>query len=201
MKEISFNDGIASRGINSMLLLFDQTEAVLTEFVGSNIKGLAVVLSKNYNKNGKWSNTTYTIRIPDNVVAYKWSQDWENGTYLVSEDWDGAYNEFIEKTEFPCDFATFERFVYFRLAKSAKVFNETKEDLDGIGKDSLDSIKELQNIKMMIEKEIIAKELEEEKAIIAQETEDRLAKISEISKKLKGKMTLEELKDLMSECE
>ena len=201
MKEISFNDGIGNRGLNSMLVLFSQTDSVLTEFVGENIKGLAVILKKAYNKNGKWSSTTFTIRIPDNVVAFRWTQDWDAGTFLVGEDWQGAYDHFINMSEFPCDFATFERFVYFRFPKMAKIFNETEEDLSTVGEESLDSIRKLQSLQMDIEKNIIAQELKNKKTKIAEETTKRLEKVLEISQKLKGKMTLEDLKELMKECQ
>ena len=202
MKEITYNDKMASRGLNSMLVLFSQTDSVLTEFLGENIKGLAVIVKKDYNKNGKWSSTTFTIRIPDNVVAFRWTQDWDMGRYLVGEGWQETYDHFIIASEFPCDFATFERFVYFRFPKMAKRFCETKEALANIGKESLDSIRELQSLQMRIEKEIIAKALEEKKAIIAIQTKERLEKVSEISKKLKGKtLSLEELKELMNECQ
>jgi len=201
MKEISFNDGIGNRGLNSMLVLFSQTDSVLTEFLGENIKGLAVIVKKDYNKNGKWSSNTFTIRIPDNVVAFRWTQDWDMGTYLVGEDWQEAYNHFILASEFPCDFETFERFVYFRFPKMAKIFCETAEDLSTVGEESLASIRELQSLQMDIEKNIIAQELKNKKTKIAEETTKRLEKVLEISQKLKGKMTLEDLKELMKECQ
>ena len=200
MKEITYNDKMASRGLDSMLVLFSQKDSVLTEFEGENIKGLAVIVKKDYNKNGKWSSNTYTIRIPDHVVAFRWTQDWDMGRFLVGEGWQETYDHFIIASEFPCDFATFERFVYFRFPKMAKRFCETEEDLANIGKESLDSIRELQQIQRDIEKAIIAQELKTKKTKIAEETAKRLEKVSKIAEKLKGKtLSLEELKELMEE--
>jgi hypothetical protein len=77
---ISYNDGMGHRSRYPMLLLYVKNH--IFEFTGSNIPGVCVVESKDYSKNGKWSNTTYSIRLAAGVKSSALMQDWNSGRYV-----------------------------------------------------------------------------------------------------------------------
>lgn len=78
-----FNNGLMSGGREPRLWFVKGGQAV--KFVGQNIKGYCVVASEKFNKNGKWSNTDYSLLLSPGVRAIylcaelhqKWGYDCE----------------------------------------------------------------------------------------------------------------------------
>lgn len=79
-KVTSWNDGMASRSRKCMLMLYVQNK--IYKFAGSSIDGVCVVKSSSYNKNGKWSATTYEIQLGAGVKASGVTQGWDSGRYI-----------------------------------------------------------------------------------------------------------------------
>ena len=63
---ISFNDGLLPGGRNPRLVIVDN-KGNIYKFTGKTVPGVFVVLTETYEKNGKWSNTTYTIKLAQGV--------------------------------------------------------------------------------------------------------------------------------------
>lgn len=62
-----WNDGLLPAGRRPRLYLAKGGEAV--KFTGENIAGFCAVAAQKYEKNGKWSNTTYTLDLAPGVRA------------------------------------------------------------------------------------------------------------------------------------
>ena len=56
---MEYNDGLQSRGRTPRLYLLKGSKFV--KFAGQSIDGYCSVITEKYQKNGKWSNTTYQI--------------------------------------------------------------------------------------------------------------------------------------------
>ncbi len=80
MAEIKWNDGDGSRGRGPWLLLIKGEE--ITRFAGETIPGLVVVRGSDYEKNGKWSNTTYRLEIATGVRTISGRDGWETGRFV-----------------------------------------------------------------------------------------------------------------------
>lgn len=76
-REVTFNDGRKSRGHTDRL--FVGRGGDVREFVGESISGIVAVSGRRYEKNGKWSNTTYTLRLATDAWHLVSSQSWEEG--------------------------------------------------------------------------------------------------------------------------
>ena len=114
MKTTTYNDGMMSRSRHSRFIIWDSKNQEFHEFKGVHIKGVAVVTNSRYTKNGKWSNTDYTIALPDHCVGIRINQDFEQGTYLASNSWAEEYTKFTERSEFEgVEIPTVEQFVSF----------------------------------------------------------------------------------------
>jgi len=88
--EWSWNDGIASRGRRpACIVVTGSGEA--HRFVGSDIPGVVKVLGTKYEKNGKWSNSTYRCFSPDGTVAIAMRETWEEGVFWPQATWDEAF--------------------------------------------------------------------------------------------------------------
>lgn len=66
--EIVYNDGLKS-GDRSPRLYF-KNNGIMTKFEGKSIPSVAVVLTAEYEKAGKWSNTTYRVELAKGVEHY-----------------------------------------------------------------------------------------------------------------------------------
>jgi hypothetical protein len=63
--EYEWNNSRYNRGRRPYLLLINSREDRGVVFDGQSIPGCVAVLHTKYRKNGKWSNTTYSLRIAD----------------------------------------------------------------------------------------------------------------------------------------
>lgn len=81
MNTYTFNDGLQRGGRTPKLYLAKNGKA--EKFVGQNLPGLCVISTHKYTKDGKWSNTTYTLLLAPGVQAIEflsplngtWGQD------------------------------------------------------------------------------------------------------------------------------
>jgi hypothetical protein len=78
MKAIEWDNQVGSRG-REPFLLFVRGDQVLP-FSGKDIAGVVVVKGTDYEKNGKWSHTTYRLQVADNVRCLAGRMGWEKGT-------------------------------------------------------------------------------------------------------------------------
>lgn len=78
--ETSYNDGLASRSRRPMIL-FVKKDAVM-KFQGEDIEGVCTILSSSYNKQGKWSSTTYQISYNPDYSPKELRQSWDNGRFV-----------------------------------------------------------------------------------------------------------------------
>lgn len=67
MRKYTYSDGLRNGSRNPRLYLVREGEA--TKFDGQTIPNVCLVVSKCYEKNGKWSNTTYQLSAPDDVAV------------------------------------------------------------------------------------------------------------------------------------
>ena len=77
---IEWNDGLRPRGRSQWLLLVTPAGDVLP-FKGTDIPGTVVVRGTSFEKNGKWSNTTFRLVLGTGVRAIAGTDGWETGTF------------------------------------------------------------------------------------------------------------------------
>lgn len=65
MAEYAYNDGLCSGGRRPRLWLVKGQRAV--KFTGSPVDGMVAIAGENFQKNGKWSNTTYRLLLAPGV--------------------------------------------------------------------------------------------------------------------------------------
>lgn len=84
-----WNDGLGHRNREPacMVALPDGT---LYRFSGVTIPAVAVVVNEKHERNGKWSNTTYTVLSPDGTAIIAWLQSWEEGVFWPFAYWHEA---------------------------------------------------------------------------------------------------------------
>ena len=68
------NGNTCGGGRNCMLVRL--ADGSVVEFTGSTIPGAVVVLTEEYEKNGKWSNTTFRLAVADTVKAVPVHSSW-----------------------------------------------------------------------------------------------------------------------------
>lgn len=122
----TFNDRLGSRSLRHMNLLVASCDGqqVIFEFAGKSVPGVLTVIKDEYEKNGKWSHTTWTVELAEGVQSFVWSQDWEQGTYLTTGTWPAAIEQVRSKaTSVDLTDAAIERFIRARLPKFAATFD------------------------------------------------------------------------------
>jgi len=77
---IEWNNGLASRSRRPWLLLIKGEE--IKAFGGETIQGWVVVRGSDYNKNGKWSSTTYRLTLAKGVRHIAGYAGWETGLFV-----------------------------------------------------------------------------------------------------------------------
>lgn len=79
-RQLTWNDGMGSRGRRRKLLV--GLGDAIHEFSGRSIHGIVAVVSDRYEKNGKWSNTTYSLAMAAGTWSHEEGQSWEEGEYF-----------------------------------------------------------------------------------------------------------------------
>lgn len=91
LKEISYNDGQGSRDRQASLVIFSKNRAYA--FDGKHIPGVCTITNELYTKNGKWSNTTYTILINKGYKISRLRESWGLG-YFISDEYEHSEPDF-----------------------------------------------------------------------------------------------------------
>lgn len=82
--EMKWTDGLTCGGGRNCLLV-RLADGQVVEFTGSTIPGAAVVLTQDYEKNGKWSNTTFRLAVADTARAIPVHSSWTKEAASYSE--------------------------------------------------------------------------------------------------------------------
>lgn len=127
LKEWTWNNGIGSRSRQPACLVITSDGAV-HRFTGQDIPGVVKVVNSKYQKNGKWSNTTYTCASPAGTSIYSWSQSWEEGLYWPQASWEEALVE-VQQHAPQIDAGSFETAVRAHWGKAAEKFDENRRAL------------------------------------------------------------------------
>lgn len=80
MENITWSNGIGSRGRNPFLLFVRGDEVIV--FREENIPGVVVVRGTDYTKNGKWSHTTYRLELANGIRHIAGRDGWETGRFV-----------------------------------------------------------------------------------------------------------------------
>lgn len=95
MKEIRYSDRDRSGGRqHEFLFLFRDGQWRL--FDGENIPGFAAIVSKQYEKAGKWSGTDFVVRLADGIVPAEVGADLHE-TLGEGQTWEAMYRRFVPK--------------------------------------------------------------------------------------------------------
>ncbi|MEK7532357.1 MAG: hypothetical protein AAB579_02005 [Patescibacteria group bacterium] len=80
MANTTWSNQMGSRDRAPWLLLIKGEQIV--PFTGENIPGFVAVMGTDYEKNGKWSHTTYRLNLGADVRAIPGHNGWETGKFL-----------------------------------------------------------------------------------------------------------------------
>lgn len=81
MNNITYCDELLPRSRRPWLY-FLRGGQLPVRFEGKSIPGVCAVISERFKKNGKWSGTTYSIRVADGVRPLPGAAGWETFTFL-----------------------------------------------------------------------------------------------------------------------
>jgi len=103
-------------------------QQLIFEFTGREVAGAVRILKDEYEKNGKWSYSTWTVELADDIESFTWSQDWETGRYFVSRTWETGMAEARAKAgDITLTDEALERFIRARLPKAAEIFDAAEK--------------------------------------------------------------------------
>lgn len=200
LRLIHFNNGRQSRGHCPMLVFFVQGE--LIDFANSSPEGLYSILNTEYEKRGKWSNTTYSIALPSHVDYSIINQEWESGAYVPESNWTEAYENFKKSTKFnDLTLDAFKRFVAVRLPASYERITAAEENISKLTPELAKAQAQQQRIAAELKMQIQAAEAEAERLEQAKAQRKEAAEIrrktAAIKQQLSGKkLSLAELQEL-----
>ena len=80
MRDFEWSDKMGHRERNAFCLLVSGGQ--IHRLVGDHIPGVVAVVSKDYRKNGKWSEFVFRCKISDNVRVFHGHWGWETGRFL-----------------------------------------------------------------------------------------------------------------------
>ena len=101
MREIKWKDGMLPRGRHARLILTTTGEGGLIRFRGKSIPGICASRITSADQNGKWSSTTYTLRLAEGVIGVRMEQNFETDQYLSGVgSWAEAYETFRQQFRF-----------------------------------------------------------------------------------------------------
>jgi hypothetical protein len=82
---IKLNDKRGSRDIMHInIIVFD---GALVQFKGESIPPVARVVNESFDKNGKWSATTWVVELIEGAEAFAFAQDWGTGQWFTGKTW------------------------------------------------------------------------------------------------------------------
>jgi len=150
--ETIWNDrqGSRDRSVHLVLVTYDGKPHT---FKGNSIENVCHAIETSYEKNGKWSNTTYRIIHSESTAAVAWMDDWGTGRMFPQSSWEEGYLWVAEKAPM-LDRELFQAWVRDLFSKTAERWNKaeaafaqfgfhaTKEQLEKIEANKLAIMKE-----------------------------------------------------------
>lgn len=133
MKNVSWNDGLGSAGRTPKLSFVLKGE--IHPFAGQNIPGVVTVLATKYEKNGKWSNTTYTLAIADDAGVWDQVAPMHQGTWDGQATLEEALARFVQTTGKIVAMAVFEKYMASAYPKALERMKQTAQALGGMTSD------------------------------------------------------------------
>ena len=100
--------------------------AAAREAASTGIPGVAEIVNRKYQQNGKWSNTTYTVLSPDGTKVISWVQSWEEGLFFPQTYWHEAI-AWIRSQAPQVSAEQAEAFIRRCFAKVAEKFDANQE--------------------------------------------------------------------------
>lgn len=124
-QDISWNDGIISRSRQPMLLLY--TKNKVYEFTGQSIPNICTNIgTPSYTKNGKWSNSTYKLRLAKGVKTSSLRQDWDSGRFINNHQ---SLKGMMKDLELDCTPKAAKDFLQKRFPNTWKRHSEFIEEI------------------------------------------------------------------------
>jgi hypothetical protein len=124
MNIINFNDGMKSGSVTPRLYLVKGLE--FRKFEGSSIPGFCAVNTANYVKNGKWSNTSYSIVLPPGVKSWYMCSPMHG---IYGENY-GTWGEMVADLNMP--YEVVKAVIEIEYKRTAKRLNELEEFVMGL---------------------------------------------------------------------
>jgi len=121
----TWNNGQGSRGRQARCFVI-APDGNVYRFTGQDIPGIVKVLGRDYEKRGKWSNSTYRCISPAGVVSVSWMQDWDTGATFPQDTWEEAF-EWLATQAPQANFESFESLVRQEFSETATKFDENKK--------------------------------------------------------------------------
>ncbi|MBI4356494.1 MAG: hypothetical protein HY559_01255 [Gammaproteobacteria bacterium] len=128
MNSLQYNDGLLNAGRTPKLFLV-LSNGNIVKFQGENIPGILVVKSSKYQKNGKWSNTTYQLEIADGVGVWEATSQMHQGYWDAIASWEEAQAHVIAQGGHFVSVEEVKRVVLATWEKAAARFDTTAEAL------------------------------------------------------------------------
>ena len=128
---VSMNNRLGSRDRRHLNILVGQVDGqdLLFEFAGKSIPGVVVVLKDEYDKNGKWSSTSWEVEMAEGIGHFVWRQDWGTGAWVAAGTWDRLTQDVRELTRLPqLQAAAVARFVRARFPAEAQRLDAAEMD-------------------------------------------------------------------------
>lgn len=105
MSHLSYNDGLLNAGRTPKLWIVHRGQVYT--FGGSTIPGVCAVTSTAYEKNGKWSNTTYQLELADGAVGCRMVAPMHGQTWPMNDRME-AYKSFMQEFGVTLSFEVFD---------------------------------------------------------------------------------------------
>jgi len=122
-----WNDGQGSRNRQARCFVV-APDGEVHRFTGQDIPGVVRVLGSDYEKRGKWSNSTYRCVSPAGTISVSWMQDWGTGETFPQDTWEEAF-EWLAAQSPQAKFESFEALVRQEFGKIAAKFDENRAAL------------------------------------------------------------------------
>jgi len=93
---VKWNNGIGSRSRKSLAAIVAEDGRVF-DFVGESIPGVCHSQETDYEKHGRWTNSTFSVDLKSTSTFIAWMQDWDTGYSFPYPTWQEAYQWMLEK--------------------------------------------------------------------------------------------------------
>ncbi len=125
MQKATWNNKMGHRERKAKAFIITADGAIY-EFSGLAIPNVCHSQAVKYEKNGKWSNTTFQVTMHDSAKLVGFVQDWETGRTWPQPSWDEAFLWLKERAP-ALDQAMFEKFIREKYSGAAAIFDEQKQ--------------------------------------------------------------------------